>query len=102
MNFANNLKQLRIRRNLTQKEFAKLMNIAPSTITMYEIGQREPNFELLDKIATYFDVSTDYLLGRDIIPNSEKDDELELMLNKIQAMQSELDELKYKIEFKLK
>jgi transcriptional regulator with XRE-family HTH domain len=74
MNFANNLKQLRIRRNLTQKEFAKLMNIAPSTVTMYEIGQREPNFTLLDKMATYFEVSADYLLGRkDIKINGESD-----------------------------
>ncbi len=61
--FSKALKELRKKYNLSQKELAKELKVAPSTISMYEKGKRSPNDGLLKKIATYFDVSTDYLLG---------------------------------------
>ncbi len=63
-NFQNIFKQLRISSGLTQVEMAKKIDISRSTIGMYETGAREPDFETLEKIADFFNVDTDYLLGR--------------------------------------
>ena len=62
--FKNIFKQLRISSGLTQVEFSKRIGISRSTIGMYETGAREPDFETLEKIADFFNVDTDYLLGR--------------------------------------
>jgi len=75
--FPQRLAELRKSRNLTQAEFAKIFNIATGTIGMWESGKREPNYEMIVKIADYFDVSVDYLLGRDSdSPIPEEPDEL--------------------------
>lgn len=62
--FQNILKSLRATKGLTQDELSKQLNISRSTIGMYEKGAREPDFETLELIADYFNVYTDYLLGR--------------------------------------
>lgn len=64
MQFSERLKSLREKKEITQRELAKLINIASSTLAMYETGRRKPDFETLIKLADFFDVSTDYLLGR--------------------------------------
>jgi|SRR5690625_3833719 len=61
--FGSRLKYLRINSNLTQRELAEIINVSTSTIGMYEKDAREPSFETLIKIASYFNVSIDYLLG---------------------------------------
>ena len=72
--FQNILKSLRVAKGLTQDELSKQLNISRSTIGMYEKGAREPDFETLELIADYFNVDTDYLLGRTVkttyIPSS--------------------------------
>ncbi len=62
MSFGDNLRTLIEERNLTQKELAKQLNIAPSTMGSYVQNTREPDFSTLKLLAKYFDVSTDYLL----------------------------------------
>ena len=62
--FGQRLKQLRKSHNLTQLEFAKIFNIANGTIGNWESGNREPDFNTLNRIADFFNVSTDYLLGK--------------------------------------
>lgn len=62
---SNKLKQLRNTTKLTQAEFAKKINVARTTYAMYEQGHRDPDYETLVRIADFFDVTTDYLLGRD-------------------------------------
>lgn len=64
MTFAQRLRDLRAREDLTQQELADNTHIARSTLAMYEYGKRRPDFEILDKLADYFDVSFDYILGR--------------------------------------
>lgn len=64
MTFGNRLKELRKAKGLTQIEISKDINFSQSAITAYENGKREPNFEVLQKLAAYFNVSTDYLLGK--------------------------------------
>ena len=61
--FGNNLRSLRESRRMTQTELGKALGVSCSTISMYEIGAREPNFELVCIIANYFGVKADYLLS---------------------------------------
>ncbi len=63
-NFQNIFRKLRTSSNLTQNAIAERLGISRSTIGMYETGAREPDFETLEKIADYFNVDTDFLLGR--------------------------------------
>lgn len=63
MDFKTRLKELRMARHLTQVELAKRLNLSPAAISMYENGQREPNFETEEFIADYFNVDLDYLRG---------------------------------------
>lgn len=62
--FAKRLKELRIDAGLKQSELAKKLDISPSTIGMYEQGRRSADQETLLKISDFFNVSTDYLLGK--------------------------------------
>lgn len=66
--FGKRLKQLRESHELTQKEFAEQIGITGEnciqTISAWETSRREPSFATLVKIADFFGVTTDYLLGR--------------------------------------
>ena len=61
--FATRLKGLRKNANLTQIELAKKFNIANGTVGNWESGNRQPDYAMLQKIADFFNVSVDYLLG---------------------------------------
>lgn len=63
--FSERLKELRKKNNITQEQVAKHLGVKRSTYSNYEYGNREPDNETLNKIADYFEVSVDYLLGRD-------------------------------------
>ena len=63
MNFSSNLKRLLEDRGISQKQFAKDLNMAPSTIGNYIQNTREPDFKTLVEISNYFNVSVDDLLG---------------------------------------
>lgn len=72
------IRELRKQRKLTAKKLGEIMNVAESTISLYENGKREPDYNTLNKLADYFDVTVDYLLGRDEKkPSDEKDEELD-------------------------
>jgi len=62
--FAKRLRQLREKAGISQIELGKIINISNTTLSMYESGNREPDFEILKKLADHFNVTTDYLLGR--------------------------------------
>lgn len=65
--------QLRENKQLKQIEVAKLLNIGTVTYNRYEKGEREPDHKMLNKIANFFNVSTDYLLGLTDIPYTVDD-----------------------------
>lgn len=71
--FNTRIKQLREDKGLTQEELAKALGIARPTLASWEIGRREPDFETTTKIADFFGVSVDYLLGRTDDPRSLKE-----------------------------
>lgn len=58
----NRIAELRKKRNMSQKQFSKLLNVAQNTISQWETGQRDIDSTTLIKIAEFFNVSTDYLL----------------------------------------
>lgn len=64
MNIGERIAQLRKSRSMSQFQLAKTLNIATSTLGMYETNKRKPNMEMLEKLADFFGVSVDYLLGR--------------------------------------
>lgn len=68
----NRIKKLREEKQMKQDELAKILSISPSAIGMYERDEREPNDEITLKLAEYFNVSTDYLLGKSDIRNPEE------------------------------
>lgn len=60
--FADSFKNLRIRSGLTQEELAEKLGKAKSTISMYENGNREPDYETLEEIADFFNVDINTLV----------------------------------------
>ncbi len=62
--FATRLRHLREEKNLRQADVAIDLNVTRQTISKYERAEREPDFYMLCKIADYYKVSIDYLLGR--------------------------------------
>lgn len=63
------IKELREIKQITQEELAKYLGVAPQTVYKYEKEINEPDLKTTSKIAEYFNVTTDYLLGRTDIPD---------------------------------
>ena len=68
--FGAHLKGIRKAKGITQKQLAQA--IGASGIQNYELGTRKPAFDVLIALADYFDVSLDFLTGRNDNPNSHK------------------------------
>lgn len=58
------IKDLRRSKKLSQTDFAKIVGVSQTTVTAWETGKAEPSSSAITRIADYFNVSTDYLLGR--------------------------------------
>lgn len=86
--FGSRLKKLRIKKELTGQELGKLLNVTKMSISRWESDQRFPDKDTLVKIANFFDVSTDYLLGRTenkqglIVKDKVENDDIELEVDK--------------------
>ena len=61
--FAERLRELRKGRGLTQKELGSQTGLSKAVVSKYETGMGYPSFDILIRIAQFFGVSTDYLLG---------------------------------------
>ncbi|MBP3938401.1 MAG: helix-turn-helix transcriptional regulator [Clostridia bacterium] len=59
------LKELRISHSLTQVDFAQKLSVTKQTVSNWENNNIQPSIDMLVKIADYFNISTDYLLGRE-------------------------------------
>lgn len=70
------LKQLRNKAGLTQTEMCSMFGVAQNTYSQWETDKREPDFKTLSRIADYFQVSVDYLLGRSDDPSPSDDSEI--------------------------
>ena len=72
MSFSKKLKELRKRHKITQENLANIIGVERSSIGKYESSTTIPSNETLIKIANYFNVSTDYLLGNKEEPKNKK------------------------------
>ena len=83
MSFGQVLKELRKRKKMTQQELGDVIHVSKVSISGYENSNRFPDTETLEKIADFFEVSVDYLLGRDVPDWATNEDVLDLqdMLN---------------------
>ena len=59
------IKELRKSKKIPQSELGKFIGVSQTTVTAWENGRAEPSSSYVAKLATFFNVSTDYLLGRD-------------------------------------
>jgi len=71
--FKERLVKLRTDKGLSQYDLAKALGLSRGQLSNYELGTRQPDNATLIKIANFFDVTTDYLLGRTNIPNATSD-----------------------------
>ncbi len=80
-----NLKKIREERKLTKKEVCENTGISERAYLTYEFGEREPKISVIEKLADFYGVTTDYLLGREPAPNPfadldfSEDDEAEVI-----------------------
>lgn len=63
--FPDRLRRLRERERMDRKKLGECCGLSRSIIGLYERGEREPTASSLEKIADFFGVTTDYLLGRE-------------------------------------
>lgn len=93
----NKIKYLREKQNITQKEFAQKIGVSNVVLSRYETDERKPDYDTLQRIAEYFEVSIDYLLGRtnnsastskaiELLDKDEKD-----IAKRLEAIMNELD-----------
>ena len=65
MIFSERLRELRQSKLLSQSQLADALNISKSAVSMYELGKREPDLDTLERIADFFNVDINYLLGKE-------------------------------------
>ncbi len=65
MEFRERLKELRIEKNISQIELGKLVNMSKMAISHWESGHSEPSISQLILLSNYFNVSVDYLVGKE-------------------------------------
>lgn len=58
------IRDLRKQRKMSQTELAKILHVSQQTVTAWETGKAEPSSSAISSLADYFNVTTDYLLGR--------------------------------------
>ena len=81
LKFKERLVNLRKEKGLTQYDLAQLLGFSRGQIGNYEQGSREPDQETLLKIANFFNVSSDYLLGISDIKNHTDDSNITIALH---------------------
>lgn len=88
--FGDILRELRLDNKMTQEELSSKLGVSRVVLSKYETGDNEPDFAFLVRVSDYFNVSTDYLLGKtkisasnDVLRNLEHSLENNKKLNEI-------------------
>ncbi|ODR33645.1 helix-turn-helix domain-containing protein [Eisenbergiella tayi] len=93
-NLPEKLKLLRLNNHLTQKAVADRLEISPSIVSGYEIGDRTPSIEVLLSLSYLYKCSTDYLLGKENTPPPVALDITGLNDKQISALQALIETMK--------
>lgn len=95
------LKELRKEKNILQKDVAKELNIKNTTYSNWEVGVSEPDIQSLKKLADFFGVSIDYLVGREaedgvvIVSGNELSKDESALIDKLRCLDPLNKELAY-------
>ena len=81
--FGENLKELRLKRNLTQEKLADFLGVSFQTVSKWERGDTYPDITMLPSIASFFDTTTDELLG---VAKSKKDEKIEEYIREFELL----------------
>ena len=65
--FGEKLKELRLEKGLSQRKLGEILGVCNQTVSFWETGSREPDLDSIVNIADFFEVSIDYLCGRNEI-----------------------------------
>jgi len=84
MNYGHKIAKLRNGRCLTQEELASKVGITRSALSHYENNRREPDYETIRKIADFFHVTIDYLMGRSDDDSRAVDSDVRELLNRLE------------------
>lgn len=74
--FGRNLRNLRNLQGVSLNALGKELGVTGSAISSWELGNKEPNFDMLKKVANYFQVSTDYMLNHQVFDNEAQKKEV--------------------------
>lgn len=85
MLFGSMLKKLRENKDLKQEDIARMMNVDRSTVGKWENGSSKPDYEKMIKLADFYNVTVDYLLGREEVET--------IAAHQEEYTQEELDEI---------
>ena len=99
---ANKLSYLRKKEKMSQEQLANKLNISPSTVGMYETAKRQPDNEMVTKIANLFNVSTDYLLDNDLKDVNVSEDNKKLVQSLVDGLTNPLNKALYSKASELK
>ncbi len=95
MEFKDILKKLRLEKGLTQNDLSKITGLTRSAIGMYELGKREPSFEVLEILADFFNTDMNTLLGKS---DNKTDDNLpELTAKDEREIESDLEDMMHSV-----
>lgn len=89
MSILNRIRDLREDKDLTQSDVAKATGIDQKTLSNYETGKTNPDSYVIIKLAEFFDVSADYLLGRE----SEDSKKINNIKKRLSDIQKELNSI---------
>ena len=95
MSFVQRLKDLRIEKNVTQQQVGNFLGVGRATIAGYETKDKHPDFDKLNLLAQFFNVTTDYLIG---VPNSVKtldDKDITIATHRTDSYKKDLDTKEY-------
>lgn len=81
------IKELRKSKKMSQSELGKFIGVSQTTVTAWENGRAEPSSSYVAKLATFFNVSTDYLLGR-----NPKENDLKTADKNVQLIAAHIDD----------
>ena len=98
MDEKNNLRKLREKQGLSQEQVANILHITRQQYSHIELGRRGISADILNKLADYFQVTTDYLLNRIDIPQSQIDKKIEKDSRLINKLCEADDEIKASVE----
>lgn len=80
--FGQRLRELRREHGLSQDDLAQRLNMTHGAVSLYELGKRNPDLHALNLLCGFFDVTSDFILGRTsaIALTTNDDDEREVLL----------------------